>query len=297
MKRIFNGIIGLAVATALIVGMTGQSLAVGSATFSLSPSGTTVNVHTVFGVTIFENGTDVNVVTADLNYDASKLEFVSIDASGSAFPNAVSASGGNGAVSVSRYTNPGTTVSGNQKVATVNFKALAGSGSTAVSFAGSSKIASNGSDIWNHAPTSATYSFATPAPAPTPTPTPAPTPAPPTTNTAPAATTQQTRRNSTTTATTGPTGEVKDASGNKIEKEVVQAGTVAKKTSYRGTIIALLILGGLVGLVVLVRKLEAANAAAKKKYIAPVKKASKTPAKKATASKSTKKPTPKKTRK
>src|SRR5262245_8391809 len=120
MKRFTLSLKALILTVALLTGWTGQAAAAGSATFSLTPASSTITINTVFGVNIFENGVDVNVVTADLTYDASKLQFVSIDTSASAFPNSVSATGGGGSVSISRYTAPGTTLNGSQKVASVN---------------------------------------------------------------------------------------------------------------------------------------------------------------------------------
>lgn len=258
MKRItFTGLIVVIAVTLLNIGGLGSNhaAAAGSATFSLSPSASTVNIHSVFGVTVYENGTDVNVVTADLTYDASKLEFVSIDASGSAFANSVSGSGGGGSVGISRYTAPGTTVSGNQKVATVNFKAVAGSGTASVAMAGSSKIASNGVDTWNHAAVSATYTLATPAPAPT------PTPAPVTTNPAPTPKTAQQANNP------ASPNAVLDINAQQAftlseqpetatpEAPVQTIATVSSKRSNVFTYVALGVLALLVAAVVIVRKL------------------------------------------
>lgn len=157
---------GVTLAVASLFG--GHSAAAGSASLALSPSGATYNVGDTFGLTISETSTDaVNVVTADLAYDAAKLQYIGVDASGSAFGGDASTSGGGGSVSISRYVTPaGATVTGTKQVAVVNFKALAGSGSATISFAGSSKIASNGMNVWNGDTTGGTYNFATPAPAP-----------------------------------------------------------------------------------------------------------------------------------
>src|SRR6185369_7292187 len=106
--------------------------------------------NSTFSLTVSETSTDpVNVVTAKLSYDASKLQYIGVDASGSGFGGEASTSGGSGSVTISRYVTPaGSTVTGAQKIANVSFKALVGSGSTAVSFASGSQIASNGSNVW-----------------------------------------------------------------------------------------------------------------------------------------------------
>jgi hypothetical protein len=167
-------LISLATFATMFGSLSGVSMAAGSANFILNPASGTENITSIFSVGIYENGDQVNVVTADLTYDTSQLQFISIDVSASAFPNQVTGSGGSGSVDISRYNAPGNTVSGTQEVAAITFKVLGGSGVTSVSVAGSSKIASNGSDIWSHAATSANYTLNTPAPTPTPTPTPTP---------------------------------------------------------------------------------------------------------------------------
>ena len=143
----------------------GLSAAAGSASFSLSPASATENIGTTFSLAVYENGngSPVNVVTANLNYDQSALQFAGA-ACGGTFGNTVSASGGGGAVSLSCYTAPGSTPpSGAAQVGTVSFKALIGSGSTAITFAGSSIIASNGTNVWNGSAAGGTYSLTTPA--------------------------------------------------------------------------------------------------------------------------------------
>jgi hypothetical protein len=166
-SRIFGIAVAATVAAVTVLGgvSAGRAYAAGSASFSLSPTGSTYNVNSSFSIVISETSTDpVNVVTADLTYDASQLQFLGVDANGSDFGGEVSSTGGGGSVSISRYVTPaGGNVTGTKRIATVNFKALAGSGSTAVSFAGSSKIASNGSNVWNGDTTGGSYNLATPS--------------------------------------------------------------------------------------------------------------------------------------
>jgi cohesin domain-containing protein len=80
-------------------------------------------------------GTAVDGVEATVTYDQSKLQFVSVDAGGSAFPVQLQQSGGGGNVQLSRGILGGS-VSSSALVAKVTFKALAGSGSTNVSVSG-----------------------------------------------------------------------------------------------------------------------------------------------------------------
>ncbi|HXY18234.1 MAG TPA: cohesin domain-containing protein [Candidatus Nitrosopolaris sp.] len=156
-----------AVASVSLAGLIpAAALAAGSAGLGLSPSGGSFAVGSTHSLAIYENGTDVNVVTANLSYDASSLQFLGASCGG-AFPGAVQESGGGGAVALSCYVSPGSpAVSGSQEVGVVSFKALAGGGSTAVSFASSSIVASTDStfNAWNGNTAGGSYSFYTPAP-------------------------------------------------------------------------------------------------------------------------------------
>jgi hypothetical protein len=136
------------------------------ASYTLSPNSGTYTQGAAFTVQVKENGMGVNVVTAKLTYDASKLECTGVGGS-SAFPNTIVASCGGGKVTISRYTamdgdgNP-TTANGEQVVGTINFKA-AGTGSAAVTFDSNSQIASGGSNIWDRNTTGGTYTVNAPA--------------------------------------------------------------------------------------------------------------------------------------
>jgi chitodextrinase len=113
-----------------------------SGTLTLQPSSSTVGVGNNFTVTVHENsGSDaVNAVEADLTYPANSLQFVSIDATTSAFGVQAVSTGGNGTITLARGTQ--TAVTGDQIVAVVTFKALTvtGASSAAVAFANSSAI-------------------------------------------------------------------------------------------------------------------------------------------------------------
>jgi hypothetical protein len=149
----------------LSVGSIGLALhlavAAGSATFSLSPSTGSYDINTNFTVTIYENSSaeTVNAVQADLSYDASKLEFVSINTSGSAFEVPAAGSGGGGSITIQRGKIG--TLTGSQIVGSVTFKVLVGTGSTAVTFANSAQIvrSTDSTDIWDHDPTGGTYTL------------------------------------------------------------------------------------------------------------------------------------------
>lgn len=163
------------IGTFLLLGLFAVSLlrganAAGSASFSLNPGTQSVEVNTNVTVTINVNsGSEtINAVDVVLNYDPSKLEFQSISDSGSAFPVPATATGGGGNVQITRGAY--SVMTGSQKVASVTFKALVGSGSTGITFGASSAITkydsgtNTSSNIWNENPAGGTYSFSTPAP-------------------------------------------------------------------------------------------------------------------------------------
>lgn len=117
----------------------GIASASGTATLSLSPASGSVLNGATLSLSVYEDsGSDtVNAVQANLSYPSTQLQFVSISSS-SAFGVDAQSTGGSGSVQIGRGTI--TAVSGNQLVATVYFKALAGSGTADVTFASGSSV-------------------------------------------------------------------------------------------------------------------------------------------------------------
>lgn len=186
MKRGFlrDMILGAIVACMLIA----QPISVKAAgAASLSTGSASVMTGQTFDVAIHQDSgaEPVNVVRADVSYDASKLQFVAVNAAGSAFDGSASQSGGAGRVVISRFVSGGATVSGRVLVAYVTLKALDTPGATRLSFGASSAIyrSTDNTNIWNGMAGGSTITINAPAPspgpaAPQPTPqTPAPTPA------------------------------------------------------------------------------------------------------------------------
>jgi hypothetical protein len=139
--------------------------AAGTATLTLSPPSASYPVNTNFTLTVNENSGSqaVSSVEANVTYDASKLQFVSLSTANSPFPNCFQASGGNGSVTISCAYFEGT-VTGNQPVGTITFKALAGSGTTSINFrADSAVVAQDATNIWNNSTTGGTYTLTTPS--------------------------------------------------------------------------------------------------------------------------------------
>lgn len=108
-------------------------------TLSLSPASSSPALGSSFTVTVNENSnTDsVNAVEADLTYDQSKLQFVSIDYSTSAFALQGTSSGGAGLISIARATT--TALTGSHVVGVITFSAI-GAGSANVNFAATSTL-------------------------------------------------------------------------------------------------------------------------------------------------------------
>jgi len=136
------------------------SHASGSGTLSLTPATGNLSLGANVQVTIVENSGSIpaNAVEADLTYDQTKLQFVSIDSSTGPFNLAASSVGGGGTVNIGIGTS--TPVTGQQTVAVVTFTAI-GTGSTAINFAASSGLAqaSDSTDILGTM-TGATYTIA-----------------------------------------------------------------------------------------------------------------------------------------
>ncbi len=98
-------------------------------------------------VAVYMNGggNPINGVEADLSYPASKLQYVGVNYSGSAFEITASGGGGDGAISIDRGTTG--SVSGSGLIATLTFKAIANSGSAAISVGGNSALVNSGTAV------------------------------------------------------------------------------------------------------------------------------------------------------
>ncbi len=140
--------------------------ATGTATLSLTPNSGSYDISSNFTLGIYANSgtTAASTVDVKLSYDATKLDYVSVDGTGGAFTTCTENSGGAGTVSLVCAL-LGNSVSGNQKVGNVTFKAKVGTGTTPVSFAAGSHIwsyAASPVDLWNGVTTGGTYTLTTP---------------------------------------------------------------------------------------------------------------------------------------
>jgi len=98
-------------------------------------------------VAVYMNGggNPINAVEADLSYPASKLQYIGVNYSGSAFEISASGGGGDGSVTLDRGTTGA--VSGSGLVATLTFKALTSSGSGTIAVGGNSALVNNGNAV------------------------------------------------------------------------------------------------------------------------------------------------------
>ena len=113
-----------------------------SATMTLVPSSQSVNIGDLVTMQVRENSsTDtVNAVQANLTFDATRLQYVSVDETGSAFGLVVASTAGSGTLSIARGTSGGAPpVSGDNLVTTVTFRALT-AGSVPIAIAAGSVV-------------------------------------------------------------------------------------------------------------------------------------------------------------
>lgn len=115
-----------------------------------------------------DSSASVNVVDAELVYNPSELDFVSVDTSNSDFAGALRATGGQGEVSIIRFS--ATPLTGQKLIAVVNFKALDKVAASEVDFANNSGVAGSGQKMWDQVNNAANLTFAAPSQKPTPPP-------------------------------------------------------------------------------------------------------------------------------
>lgn len=126
-----------AVGTYMLVASHADSAA---ATLALTPPSQTIAVGQNFNVAVVENSgsSATNAVQASFTYDQSKLKFVSVNKT-APFTLVAQTSGDNGTVKMT-VGSPGSSITGQQTVATVTFTAIAAVDSSPLSFINSSSI-------------------------------------------------------------------------------------------------------------------------------------------------------------
>ena len=131
---------GAAVLSALPVYAAGASISLIANKATVASGGSLI-------VAVYMNGGGslINGIEADISYPASKLQYVGVNYSGSAFEISASGGGGDGAITLDRGTT--SNVSGAGLVATITFKALVGSGSAAINVGGNSALVMDGNAV------------------------------------------------------------------------------------------------------------------------------------------------------
>jgi hypothetical protein len=141
-RNYYSKILFVLAAAVLLLGslVFRPALAAGSATLYIAPDKGTYAVNSNFTLVVRENSgaTAVNAVKFDATYNAGALQFVSADFSNSAFEVQASNSGGSGSISWDRGTS-NSTLTGDQEVGRINFKALV-AGPTTINVLGSSVL-------------------------------------------------------------------------------------------------------------------------------------------------------------
>lgn len=118
-------------------------------TIYLTPATQSFAGSTNFSVQVREDSgaTAVNAVQANLTYDSTLVDFVSIDTTGTAFTTEAQSTGGAGTINIGRGTCGGcAAVTGDQLVATINFTAKTTTGAAAVAFASGTALVSASSN-------------------------------------------------------------------------------------------------------------------------------------------------------
>jgi hypothetical protein len=138
----------------------------------ISPGSTSVPVGSNFTVSVRINpaGGSVDSLTAIVNYDSAKLQFVSNNTAGSGLATTLAQSGGGGTVQLDQASfPPAAPVTADALVAQITFKALVGSGTASLNMGSGSNTLTLG--VYNNpALSGATVTLTTPAPPVTPPP-------------------------------------------------------------------------------------------------------------------------------
>lgn len=147
------------------LGFLGQAASAASGTIYLAPATTHLAPGTEVSMALRINpGIDVNGVQAEITYDGTKLQLVSASDAGSAFPEIAEQNVATNPITLTRATS-GNTVNTDSLILTLRFKALAASGSTAITLTGN---AAQGATVTNPSVQGATITFGSSGSSPSP---------------------------------------------------------------------------------------------------------------------------------
>lgn len=180
LRRLLIASIGLLVGFFVVIGQQVPTKAAAGTKIYLTPSSSSVTTgnNFTYSIMIDTAGETVDAESVRLNYDQSKISFVSIDVSASVFTYATPIENGDGGiVSIDRGAYPA--VSGNKEIAKVTFRANT-AGTAAFSFNGETSAVRDGNNVLGttSGATAVINGTTTPTPPPTPPPPPNPTPSP-----------------------------------------------------------------------------------------------------------------------
>lgn len=226
MKRI-KSLAVLALSIALFTANAGRTFAVNSTSITLSGASAQVGNNLTVFVNESSGSTTINLVTTNLSYDSSKLQFVEFNDSGSEFDYKGAQSAGGGSVSVKRGLQGGA-YTGSHRVVGLTFKALAaGSASVSVTSATVTNPQAPTDVEWNGQKDSTAVSVSA-APVVTPSPT-QPVTAPKNSPTKKSTTTTP----SPTTATTSTTPATSDTTRSEVKGDETKKSDDKKSTAKK----------------------------------------------------------------
>jgi chitodextrinase len=139
-KRPDRRLLLLLLPAVIVLGYVVATTHAAAGTLYLTPASSIVANTATFTVQVRESsGTDsVNAVQANLVYDATKLDFVSFDTTGTAFTTEAEATGGAGVVKIARGNV--TALTGDQLITKVTFRSKITTGTAAVTFSADSAL-------------------------------------------------------------------------------------------------------------------------------------------------------------
>jgi hypothetical protein len=227
LRRPLNFIVGFAIAITLVSAWTLQQVAAATGSIYLTPGSKSVQINTnvTFSLRV-DPGTSIQGVEAKVNFDTTKLEYVSYSSAGSAFALQMQRNVAGGTITLAYGASLGQVVTADSLIENITFKAKVSSGSSSITLTDANAV--NNGAYTDPASSGATVNFtAAPAPAcpsgqigtypncktPTPTPTPTPKPTTPSTGTAP----KPTNTTNTTSPTVTPATPSTNPSGSKPE--------------------------------------------------------------------------------
>lgn len=172
-KKLIHSLLTLLLISGIAWQCCGLAAAVGTATLTLSPASGGYTVGNDFNVNIHENSgsTGINTVEVDLAYNPSQLQYVSSTPNTSVFSsNMYQHPGSNNGLVCMAMAYLGGSLTGDQTVAIVSFRAISASNTSIMFVSGSNSCASGGTgsavitqsaaqNIWNGVTTGGSYTL------------------------------------------------------------------------------------------------------------------------------------------